>query len=151
MDKTTLLSTASELKQVSEKTAKEYKEKTESMLSLINTRMQERQDLDTLVGEKNISMMKDNHANHARFIASILHNYVPEKFVETVCWVFRAYRSHGFSLSYWSALLNTWIDVLKELMSEESFDEIYQYYEWMQVNIPIFIKLSDEQIEKSNK
>jgi hypothetical protein len=45
--------------------------------------------------------------------------------------------------------LNTWIEVLKEVLTEESFLEIYPYYEWMQVNLPIFVKLTDENLESS--
>lgn len=44
-----------------------------------------------------IEMMKDNHANHVRFVHSILNNPNAEVHTDTVLWVFRAYKSHGFS------------------------------------------------------
>jgi hypothetical protein len=94
--------------------------------------------------------MKDNHSNHVRFIASILKNYNHDVLVDTVLWVFRAYRSHGFTTNYWAAQLNTWIIVIKEALTPESFVEVYPYYEWMQVNIPLFVKVSDEKLEASN-
>jgi len=95
-------------------------------------------------------MMKDNHSNHVRFIASILRNNHPDVLVETVLWVFRAYRSHGFTTNYWAAQLNSWIIVLKEILSTDCYAEIYPYYEWMQVNIPIFVKVSNEELEAPN-
>lgn len=150
MDKKFLLHTAHQLKQVSVTTANEYHQKTEQLIFKINTLMLKRSDIEILVGDNNLDMMKDNHANHARFIDSILKNHNPDVLVDTVLWVFRAYRSHGFKSNYWSAQLNTWIITLKEVLSPESFDEVLPYYEWMQINIPVFVKVSNGQIEASN-
>jgi hypothetical protein len=150
MDKMSLLSTARLLKQVSEKTANEFNQKSEKLVSKINTLMLERTDIKSLIGEDNINMMTDNHSNHVRFIASILSNNNPEVLVETILWVFRAYCSHGFTTNYWAAQLNSWIIVLKETMTADSFMEIYPYYEWMQINIPIFVKVSAENLESPN-
>ena len=116
----------------------------------MNSLMLERKDLEKLIGKDNERMMKDNHANHVRFIASILKNYNPEVLVDTVLWVFRAYRSHGFSTNYWATQLNSWIIILKEVLSPKSYTEVYPLYEWMQVNIPLFVKLSDEKLDNSN-
>jgi hypothetical protein len=95
-------------------------------------------------------MMKDNHANHVRFIGSLLKNYNHDVLVDTVLWVFRAYRSHGFTTNYWAAQLNSWIIVIKAVLTSQSFVEVYPYYEWMQVNIPLFVKVSDEKLEAPN-
>lgn len=150
MDKNQLLETAKILKQVSDKTSAEYQQKAEQMINKMNVLMLERPDLENLIGENNTDMMKDNHANHVRFIASILKNHNPDVLVDTVLWVFRAYRSHEFTSNYWSAQLNTWITILKEVLTPESYKEVYLYYEWMQINIPIFAILSDEKLEASN-
>ncbi len=150
MDKNELLTTAKLLEQVSIKTAEEYNQKSDLLISKINFMMLERPDIESLVGMDNINMMKDNHSNHVRFIASILRNNHPDVLVETVLWVFRAYRSHGFTTNYWAAQLNSWIIVLKEILSTDCYAEIYPYYEWMQVNIPIFVKVSNEELEAPN-
>ena len=150
MDKNYLLETAMQLKQVSVKTAEEYYQNSDKLITKMNTLMVERPDIKSLVGANNISMMKDNHSNHVRFMASILKNYNPEVLVDTVLWVFRAYRSHGFTTNYWAAQLNSWIIVIKEVLTPESFVEAYPYYEWMQVNIPLFVKVSDEKLEAQN-
>lgn len=150
MDKNYILETARKLEQVNPETAEEYRQKSDELIARINQRMLEKPEIEDIVGENNFSMMKDNHANHVRFMASILRNYNPEVFVDTVLWVFRAYRSHGFTTNYWAAQMNTWIEILKELLTPESFNEIYPYYEWMQTNIPIFVKLSDEYLEAPN-
>jgi len=150
MDKDYLLETAHQLKQVSLKTADEYYQKAEQLTTKMNEQMLERPDINSLVGANNINMMKDNHANHVRFIASILKNYNADVLVDTVLWVFRAYRSHGFTSNYWAAQLNTWIIIVKEVLTPECFADVYPYYEWMQVNIPVFVKVSDEKLEALN-
>ncbi|MFO8235996.1 MAG: hypothetical protein R6U04_11405 [Bacteroidales bacterium] len=151
MDKNYLLKTAKELKQVDTKTAEEYRKKSDELISQINKKMLEKTEINNLIGgEHNLSMMQDNHGNHVRFIASILKNYNPDVFVETVLWVFRAYRSHGFTTNYWAAQMNTWVEILKEVFSPDIFNAIYPFYEWMQTNIPIFVKVSNEDIETPN-
>ena len=150
MDKSTLIASAGRLRQVSEKSAGEYIQKTELLLSKINSKMQSRVDIEELIGKMNFDMMKDNHANHIRFIGSILTSFNADVLVDTVLWVFRAYRSRGFHSNYWAAQLNAWIEIIRENLTQESYSEIYPYYEWMQVNIPLFVKISDEKLETLN-
>jgi hypothetical protein len=150
MEKKHLIESANTLVKVSERTAEEYQGKSEQFIQKMNELMLARQDLIKLIGENNTQMMKDNHANHVRFIASILKKKNVEILVETLLWVFRAYRSHGFTTNYWAAQLNTWFVVLQDQLSPESYSEVYPYYEWMQVNIPSFVVLSDEKLELSS-
>lgn len=150
MDKNQLLESAIQLQKVSDTASAEYQTKADQLIHEMNTLMLERPDLESLIGENNTTMMKDNHSNHVRFMASILANHNPEVLVETVLWVFRAYRSHGFSTNYWAAQLNSWITLLKENLSPESYKEVSVYYEWMQINIPYFVILSDEKLDASN-
>ncbi len=110
--------------------------------------MLKRPDIKELVGEANLEMMKDNHSNHARFMESVFINYdPPEVLVDTVLWVFRAYRSRNFSSIYWAAQLNGWINIYKTEFSENSYNEIVQFYKWMQVNIPVFNTLAEQEID----
>jgi hypothetical protein len=150
MKKNELLEIAKKIQQVSESTYLEYNQKSELLVGKMNVLMLERSDLTQLVGENNVEMMKDNHANHVRFIASILKNFHAEVLLDTVLWVFRAYRSHGFSTNYWAAQLNAWILIMKESLSPEAYREVYPLYEWMQIYIPAFVKLADEELSVSN-
>jgi hypothetical protein len=149
MDKNYLLETASNIQVVGSKSVDEYIQKSDYLIAQMNLLMVSKPDIDKLVGQNNIEMMKDNHANHVRFMASIFKNFNPEVFVETVLWVFRAYRSHGFTTLYWACQMNTWIQLLKETLTKESFDDIFPYYEWIQKNIPILVKISDQQLDES--
>ena len=113
---------------VIEKSLAEFNDKIEVLISKINSKMLDRADINSLVGVDNIEMMKDNHSNHARFIYSILKTFDAEQLVDTVLWVFRAYRSRGFHSNYWAAQLNTWIEIYKQELSSEAFNEIVSIY-----------------------
>ena len=147
MDRDDLIKTAGNLRQVSEKSVSEYSFKRNGLVDLLNKKMESREDLPDMVGIGNIDMMKDNHANHARFLESIFIQHSPEVLVDTVLWVFRAYRSRNFRSTYWSAQLNSWIEILEKELSKECFSEIYPYYNWMQINIPTFNKLAEKDLE----
>lgn len=147
MNREELLKTAEALNQVSQEGAAEYREKKEMLVDLMNRKMSARPDCSELVGKNNIEMMKDNHANHVRFMESIFTKYSPEEFTDTVLWVFRAYRARQFSSVYWSAAMNSWIEICRKELSETCFREIYPYYQWMQVHIPSFTALAEQNPE----
>lgn len=146
MERSLLVDSIKNLSNVSKQSACEYFEKSEELAAQMNIAMVSRPDIETLIGKNNLAMMKDNHSNHTRFIASILKNRNDEVLIETIIWVFHAYRSHGFTTSYWAAQLNSWIEILRNNLSPECYKEVYPYYEWMQVNIPVFVALSNEKM-----
>ena len=146
MDKSYLLKTATLLEQVSTQSGNEFSLKRDHMVDIMNQKMLARPDLSAMVGDENIDMMKDNHANHARFLDSIFKQHQPEILVDTVLWVFRAYRSRNFASTYWAAQLNVWIEIYRKELSPKCFNEIYPYYNWMQINIPIFNLLAENEL-----
>jgi hypothetical protein len=144
MKKKELLNTASQLKQPSQNAVDEYSSKADAMAGTLNERLSKRKDITQLIGEGNLDMMYENHRNHLRFMISLFKDYNPLVLTETVLWVFRAYRSHGFNLTYWPAQLDNWVQILKDELSKDCFDEVYPFYLWMIVNNPAFAILSDE-------
>jgi tRNA isopentenyl-2-thiomethyl-A-37 hydroxylase MiaE len=150
MNRTELIKSAQKLKQVDGKFTAEFSSKRDLLIDTMNKKMAARKDVNEMVGRNNIEMMKDNHANHARFLESIFYQHSPETLVDTIIWVFRAYRSRNFSSTYWAAQLNTWIEIYRKELSSECFTAIYPYYNWMQINIPVFNKLAEENPEAPN-
>lgn len=146
MNKEILIASAETLKQPSSASAIEFESKSEMLAAELNRMMGARSDLVHLIGEGNISMMEDNHRNHARFMSSVFLNYQPVILVETVLWVYRAYRSHGFHLTYWPAQLDQWVQILKLNLTPDAYQEIYPFYHWMIINQPAFVTESDLQV-----
>jgi hypothetical protein len=149
MTKEDLIKSAGMLKQPSHEAGKEYGTKKEILAAEMNKLMASRKDISVLIGENNIKMMEDNHRNHVRFMSSVFLHYNPEVLVDTVLWVFRAYRSHGFHLTYWPAQLDQWVEIFKTQLSAETYKEIYPFYDWMIVNQPAFVSESDKLIMNS--
>lgn len=150
MGRSLLIKSADKISRVSEESIKEYIDKMELLAAKMNEIMLKREDILKLIGgEKNITMMKDNHNNHLRFVASILQTPNSETLVDTTLWVFRAYMSRGFSPDYWAVQLNTWRQLLKENITDKAFLEIISIYNWFTVNIPHFTVEVDEKLEKS--
>lgn len=147
INKEQLVKSALNIPPINELSAAEYNEKLLALAAEVDRIMLERKDINQLVGENNLEMMKNNHSNHARFIASILMNFDAETLVETILWVFRAYQNHGFNSNYWPAQLDVWIHVLNSKLTRESCEQILPLYNWMIINIPLFEKLKDQKSE----
>ena len=144
MTKEDLIRTAADIPAADPEAASEYAAKRDALVAEINQRLLARDDINELVGEGNLEMMKDNHANHGQFIESMLTHFEPATLVETVLWVFRAYRSRNFHPNYWASQLNAWVEVMKAHLSPQSYASILPLYQWMIVNIPQFTPLTDE-------
>jgi hypothetical protein len=148
MSKEGLIESAANLKPVAESVRKEYVDKLELMVAKINSSLVNDLDSQSIIGHDNEMMMRANHQNHAKFMASIFENFNPAVLVETILWVFKAYRSHGFYPKYWELKFNAWIAVLSGELSKESSEQIIPYYIWMLENIHIFVALTDKTSEK---
>ena len=48
------------------------------------------------------------------------------------------------STTYWAANLNIWTEMIRQELSDNTHEAIYPFYDWLIINIPIFVKLSDE-------
>lgn len=129
----------------------EFTEKRDSMSAQVVENLSQRDDLDTLIGKGNATMMRDNAFNMARFMESMFTQFDPATYVETIIWVFRAYRSHGFHLTFWSAHLNTWIQTIQTECSEKTTDSLIPFYEWIQIHIPAFTLLSDAYLHEKKE
>lgn len=141
-----LLASAQNLTSPPVKARDEFSAKISVFVATGNASLAARPDLNKLIGAENREMAENNNSNFALFMDSMFVAYDPVTLVETVLWVFRAYRSHGFSTTYWAANLDNWLKMLKSELSEESFTAISPFYNWLIVNIPIFVKLTDESL-----
>jgi hypothetical protein len=126
----------------------DYEARREAMAAELSRRMLARQDIDRLIGPDNREMLENNSRNMFRFMGSLFRSFDPQVLAETALWVFRAYRSHGFQISYWPANLDTAVQILREQLSAESFDSVYPPFEWLIVHNPAFVELSDAALEK---
>jgi hypothetical protein len=141
-----LLQAAQQLRQPSAPAAAEFEASRDGLAEELNRRMSARPDLEKLIGPENLAMMRDNSRNFCRFMGAMFHAYEPEVLAQTALWVFRAYRSHGFKTTYWPANLDTFVEITRDRLAPSTFDEIYPFFQWLIVNVPTFVKISDDQL-----
>jgi hypothetical protein len=122
---------------------REFSEKREEIAAEVNRIMAARPDLGKLVGPDGKRMSEDNNRNFSLFMESLMTHFQAEVLADTVLWVFRAYRAHGFRTIYWPANLNTWMETLKTHLSPEAFKAIAPFYVWLITHIPAFVQLTD--------
>ena len=147
MNKEDLIQSATVLKAPSAISTEEFLGKLDTAAAQLNQRMLSRPDIERLIGPGNEAMMENNSRNFLRFMASLFQNYEPAVFVETALWAFRAYRAHGFQVSYWPANLDTLVQILKEELPQPVYREVYPFFEWLIVHIPGFTEISDDALK----
>lgn len=141
--KAACIETFAALPRVSAEAATAYANKGQAMAARVTQELAAREDIDRLIGPGNQAMMADNHKNHARFIASVLLGEYPGQFLETILWVYRAYRAHGFHLTYWPSQLNAWLFAMENELPGAAYQEIEPLYVWMLNNQAAFVTLSE--------
>lgn len=117
-----------------------FADKGQFVAGRVSRLLEERADLETLIGPGNLELMRRNHENHVRFMADSLADFAPEALVETVIWVLRTYMSRGFTLGYWRAELPAFIEVLTDEAPEAA--GVLPIYEFMFARLDDFHALS---------
>ena len=146
MGKDALIRSATELSPPPPEAVAEFDAKHEALAAELTERMFARADVDQLIGENNRDMMANNSRNFFRFMDSIFHHYDPAVFVQTVHWVFRTYRQHGFQVLYWPAHIDTAVEIMRRELSPATFSAIHPFFDWLLNNIPAFTDDSDEEM-----
>ncbi|MDD8043817.1 MAG: hypothetical protein PHF14_10810 [Verrucomicrobiota bacterium] len=146
MNRDDLIRSALELAQPQPETAEEFHQKMDALAAELNRQMLQRPDLERLIGPDNQEMMQDNSRNFCRFMSSQFHGYQPVSLVETALWVFRAYRAHGFQITYWPAYLDTFVEISRSRLSGKTFEQVYPFLEWLILQIPALVAISDQEL-----
>ncbi len=131
MSKTELIESAKKPPGVSDGAHAEYLERMDVLTGRVDAAMEARSDLAALIGNNPLQVMYDNHRNHAMFVYNVLNTGEHAVLVSILPWVYRSYRSRGFSLDYFPAVLRTWREVIDEVLSETAAREIGEVYRWM--------------------
>lgn len=127
--------------------AEEYTASLDLMTAQVNRAMTSQPDLERIIGRNSRQAMLDNHANHGRFMSSLLAEFKPDVLVDTVIWVFRAYQSRGFSADYWKIQLNTWLAVLEKNLTTHAFASISPVYLFILDNLESFASIARQDLK----
>ncbi|MFW5838161.1 MAG: hypothetical protein ACOCVM_09130 [Desulfovibrionaceae bacterium] len=115
-----------------------------AMIRRVESELFARSDLEQLIGLDNLSMVENNHANHVRYLASLLAAFDPASFVEIVHWVYRTYTAHGASPRYWEIALPLWKQALEEEAPAEVREILDPVYDFLIRRHQDFVQLSSQ-------
>ncbi|MBN1623511.1 MAG: cobalamin-dependent protein, partial [Clostridia bacterium] len=108
-----------------------FKSKSDLMLDEVNHIMKEKNLKFSLIGNNPISVMLDNHRNHINFMTSLFTTNDYSMLDKTMPWILNTYLSKGFTKSYFSHVLNTWMEVISKNISSTLSEEILAVYKYM--------------------
>jgi hypothetical protein len=104
-------------------------------------------NLFSLIGaESAIDKMLLNHKNHAAFMTTVFRFGNYQMLANTIPWVYRTYKNHGFSYDYFSIELEAWIETLEKNQIGLLLADIIDVYKWMLSNHSRFITISQREI-----
>ncbi len=128
---------------ITDAAAEDYKLNIDNMVQDVDNTLLSRTDINTLIGEDGIDMMKLNHRNHASFISVVLFLKRYSVLVETLPWVYRAYHSNGFSYNYFPVVIAEWVNKVKRYLKPENAEAIVELYRYIMDLHDETIKLSE--------
>jgi len=111
--------------------ADDYSDHLQRMAEAVDFQLMERPDLDILIGGNLLRVMRDNHHNHAVFMATVFSFNNMELLCRIIPWVYRTYKSRGFSFDYFPVELNAWMNVIKVHLEPASAEPILSIYGWI--------------------
>ena len=130
------------LEAVSTKSADLYSSAMEHMIDDVNRDLGERPDIQLLIGHNPLQTMEMNHRHHAQFMLTVFRLTSYDLLARTVPWVYRAYRSRGFSYDYFPVELQSWKKTINDNIADGATQQIIAVYDWMIAHHETMIKLS---------
>jgi len=122
---------AEKLAPVPPEAAAEYRQRADRMIAQVDRKLAANPEIGSLIGNNPLDLMYNNHRHHARFMANVFRFNSFGLLARTVPWVYRAYRSRGFSHDYFPAELAAWIESVREHLSPAAEKPITAVYEWL--------------------
>lgn len=131
---------------VNQEAIRSYENKRVFLVEFVDKALTARPDIYELIGNNALKMMYDNHKNHINFMINVFKFNDYEMLVSMIPWVYKAYKSHGFSYDYFPIELTAWQSATKNYLKPEDADEINNVYKWMIEKHNRMIELSQQEI-----
>ncbi len=120
---------------ISDESALEYEASIDVLVSTVDKRMILRAEETNLIGSNSLSVMYDNHANHANLLSNVMKFRDFTLLEQTLPWVINSYTSRGFAFDYFPESLDQWKKAIAQHLSSQAAAEILPVYEWMETAV----------------
>lgn len=135
-------SKASSITPVSFSSAMEYSENQDRLINEVNSTLTKNSNLSKLIGQVPLSVMFDNHANHASFMSNVFKLNDYELMSKVITWVYHTYQHHGFSYDYFPFALKEWKKAIEKHLDPSKTEPLIKIYDWIIENHELFIEAS---------
>ncbi len=143
-DLNTLIEEAQQIPPIPAQAAVEYELQKEQLIEQVNQTMQAQPDLFSLIGFNPLTVLFDNHRNHAQFMLNVFKLNQFDLLARTIPWVYRTYHAHGFSFNYFPRALQAWMAAVEAHLSPPAASSINSVYQWMIRRHAAMIKLAED-------
>ncbi len=137
-----LINSLKDIHAVSPDAAEAYEKAKDQLVDYVNKELEANPKVPDLIGGNPFSIMRNNHINHATFLATVFKIGSCELLARTIPWVYRAYHARGFSYDYFPVALATWKNGAGKCLHSAYAAEIMDIYDWMINNHENMIELS---------
>jgi len=100
-----------------------------------------------LIGQKPLSVMYDNHKNHAAFMSNVFKLNDYELMSRVIIWVYHTYYVQGFTYDYFPIAMQAWIDAVEKHLEISKTEPLLAVYRWIIENHELIIEASLDQEE----
>lgn len=142
MNEAELIAEAGKLGSIPEQAARDYRSKIITMIEEVDERILDRADVDRITGGNPVSVIRNNHENHAHFITNVLLFDDFTLLVRTLPWVYRAYRSRGFSDDYFPSVVSAYKEAVERHLGGSTAPVVSSIYQWMMDHHDAVLELS---------
>lgn len=108
-----------------------YSENQDQLVTEVNTILTGSSDVKKLIGQKPLSVMYDNHKNHAAFMSNVFKLNDFELMSKVIIWVYKTYHVQGFSYDYFPAAMKSWIEALGKHLDPSKTGPLVEVYQWI--------------------
>lgn len=126
-----LLASTEKLVPVQDAVAAAHRKNAGDLISFVDKVMAEHPQINLLIGNNPLQVMKMNHRHHCSFMQTVFCLNDFKLLARTVVWVYRAYHQHGFSFDYFPIELNTWIKAVESSPDADLMRPVIAIYRWM--------------------
>lgn len=127
--------------------AVEYSENQDRLVDEVNKALTTHTDIMQLTGQKPLSVMYDNHKNHAAFMSNVFKLNDFELMSRVVIWVYHTYHVQGFAYDYFPIAMQAWIDAVEKHLDPAKKEPLLAVYRWIIENHEALIEASLKQEE----
>ena len=142
VDLESIIASAESIPPIPYHSAQLYSDNRDNIVDEVNTELVGKSDIKSLIGNNPLSMMYDNHHNHASFMSNVFKMNDFALMARVVIWAYRTYSSHGFSKDYFPTAMQAWIGAINKLIPAEDAKPLIAPYRWIIDNDQLLIEAS---------